>query len=410
MIDAVPGADAVLLRYGDISTKSDRVRRRMEDTLLANLRWTLADAGVEALIEREWARPIIVPDDAEAVSAAARIAARTIGVVSASPCRRVDPDRDTILDTVAVVAEAGCIESPFAVRARRSDKSLPFTSTELERAAGSVVLEAAPPGDELAVDLDDPATTLNIEVRDDAAYVFTNVIDGPGGLPVGVQEPCVALISGGIDSPVAAYRIMRRGCPVVPVYIDLGSYTGPDHQARALEAIAALRPVAATSANDVYLVPGGDTVVDLVDRVDRGRMLVLRRFMFRVADRIAEEVGATGIVTGEALGQKSSQTAANLFATSTVTDRPIHRPLLTLDKNEITELAKMIGTYHSSTIDAGCPSIAPRQVATMATPAEIDGLEHDDVEEFVEDAVASAESIDVDTLASYRRPSDAPPV
>lgn len=403
-----PGSDAVLVRFGDISTKSPRVRRMMEDTLVANLEWTLADAGVEARIEHEWARPIVVPDRPSAVDAVAEVAARTLGVVSTSPCRRVVPERAAILEAIAEVAEAGLIEGRFAVRVRRADKSLPFTSTELEREGGSAVFDAVADPGSVEVDLDDPTVTVHVEARPEAAYVFTRVVDGPGGLPVGSQAACVALVSGGIDSPVAAYRVMRRGCPVVPVYIDLGPYSGPDHQARALESIARLRPAAATAARPAHLVPGGEFVTDLVEHVDSGRMLVLRRFMFRVADRIAEAVGASGIVTGEAIGQKSSQTASNLYATSVAATRPIHRPLLALDKNEITSMARSIGTYRSATIDAGCPSIAPGQVATRATPEEVDALEFDDVASRVADAVAAASEVDLETIESYRPTADPP--
>ena len=399
-----PGADAVLVRFGDISTKSPQVRRMMEDRLLANLRWSLQDAAIEAEVTREWARPIILPNDESTIGAATEVAASTIGVVSASPCARVPTTMDSILGAIASLAENGLIDGSFAIRARRADKSLPFTSVELERAAGSTVFESVDDPSSIEVDLEDPDMMIFVEVHESTTYLHTEILQGPGGLPVGTQAPCVSLISGGIDSPVAAYRLMRRGSPVVPVYIDLGPYSGPDHQARAIESIAGIRPYAASAAHDAYVVPGGDFVTELVGSVDRGRMLVLRRFMFRVADRIAEATDAVGIVTGEALGQKSSQTASNLYATSVVADRPIHRPLLTLDKNEITELAKEIGTYQSAKIDAGCPSIAPAQVATKATPTEVDALEPTDIDQYVAAAIDAAEIVDLETIESYRDP------
>lgn len=409
MSTTISGADAVLVRYGDISTKSSRVRRMMEDTLVANLEWTLSDAGIDASIERGWSRPVVHPATADSVDQAAEVAARTLGVVSTSPAHRVSTERSDILDAVSSVAETGAIQGRFAVRARRADKSLPYTSMELERDAGSAVFDSVSDPDAIEVDLDEPTVTLHIEARESAAYLYTEIIEGAGGLPVGSQAPCVALISGGIDSPVAAYRIMRRGCPIVPVYVDLGPYSGPDHQARALEAMARLRPMAATTAHAAYVVPGGDFVTDLVDSVDRGRMLVLRRFMFRVADRIADEVDATGIVTGEALGQKSSQTATNLFSTSGVTLRPIHRPLLTLDKHEITQQATALGTYQSATIDAGCPSIAPDEVMTRAAPSTVASLEPDDIDRYVEEAVAGARVLELTQLETYRPEPETPP-
>ncbi|MFW6449390.1 MAG: tRNA 4-thiouridine(8) synthase ThiI, partial [Halobacteriota archaeon] len=191
--------------------------------------------------------------------------------------------------------------------------------------------------------------------------------------------------------------------PIIPVYVDLGAFGGPDHQARALEAIARLDGLAGAERRSTYLVPGGEAVSRFVETIDRGRMLVLRRFMFRVADRIAAEHGAVGIVTGEALGQKSSQTAANLAATSTVTDRPIHRPLLTFDKVEITDEARALGTYRSATLPAGCPSVAPDQVETRGTSDAVDELEPSDIEELVERAVEAADIVPPARLDSYGR-------
>lgn len=405
---SLPGADVVLVRYGDISTKSTSVRRHMEDRLVANIEWTLSYAEIDAQVDREWTRPIVVPDSSADLDAAAETVANTIGVVSTSQCRRVSPDVAAILGAVRDVAETDPPEGSFAIDVRRADKAFPLSSMELEREAGSVVFETLPDSTDVEVDLDDPETTIHIEVRSEAAYLYTEIIDGHGGLPVGSQAPCVALISGGIDSPVAAFQVMRRGCPIVPIYFDLGPYSGPDHQARALESIASLRVGAASTAQPVRLVPAGRFVTDLVERVDRGRMLVLRRFMFRVADRIASDVTAKGIVTGEAIGQKSSQTATNLCATSVAADRPIHRPLLALDKNEITELARELGTYRSATIDAGCPSIAPDQVATRATVDELDALEPDDIDQWVAQAFEEVELIEVDTLESYAPAADPP--
>ncbi|MFW6153000.1 MAG: tRNA sulfurtransferase, partial [Halobacteriota archaeon] len=213
-----PDGSVVLVRYGDISTKSDRVRRMMEDKLVANLAVGLERAGLEATVEREWTRPIIVTTP-EQVEEATAVAASTIGVVSASPARRVDTRREAVIDALVQTAERHYDGGTFAIRVRRADKALPYTSADIEREAGSAVYEAAAERFEPAVDLDDPDMTLHAEVRPEHAYVFVDRVDGPGGLPVGSQSPMVALVSGGIDSPVAAYRAMRRGSPIIPVYV-----------------------------------------------------------------------------------------------------------------------------------------------------------------------------------------------
>lgn len=400
-MDVPPDANAVLVRYGDMSTKSGSIQRMMEDRLVANIRAGLDRRAIDATIEREWTRPTIVAEHGE-LAAAAEVASMAFGVVSASPAVRVESTQEAILDAAVSTATATYTGGTFAIRARRSDKSLPFTSIELEHAAGDAVYAALVERYDPTVDLDNPDFTLFIEARSDHAYVFVDVIDGPGGLPVGSQAPLVALISGGIDSPVAAYRAMRRGSSIVPVYIDLGPYGGPDHQVRALEAIAHLDRFAGTTPLEAYVVPAGDAVERFVEAIERGRMLVLRRFMFRVADRIANMTDAVGIVTGEALGQKSSQTAANLYATSTVTDRPIHRPLLTMDKVEITDVARSIGTYRSASINAGCPSVAPTQVETRGTPDQIAALEPADMNLLVDQAVEGAEIVDQTALNRLR--------
>lgn len=142
------------------------------------------------------------------------------------------------------------------------------------------------------------------------------------------------------------------------------------------------------------IVPGGPVVESLADSLEAGRMLAFRRFCFLVAEIVAQETGAGGIVTGESIGQKSSQTARNLRATSAVTDLPVHRPLLAVDKNEIVERARAIGTFSDSTIPAGCNRFAPEQAETNATPGEVAALEPDDLRERAREAVAAAEIVD----------------
>lgn len=375
----------------------------MEEVLVENIRSGLDDASIDHDIDREWTRPIVHVDPADIVTATKTVTS-TFGVVSASPAVSIPSDREAILEAVATTANATYTEGTFAIRARRSDKSLPFTSTDLEHAAGSAVFDAVD-AIEPAVDLDDPDITISIEARHERSFVFVSTIDGPAGLPVGVQSPMVALISGGIDSPVAAYRAMRRGSPIVPVYIDLGPYAGPDHRARALESIATLYSYAGTATHPTYVVDAGEIATTLEAEVSRGRMLVLRRFMFAVADRLADELDATGIVTGEALGQKSSQTARNLHATGAPIDRPIHRPLLDLDKAEITEMAKAIGTYRSATIDAGCASLVPDSVITDADPSDVDDLVPVELSSWVEEAVNGATKLQPTALTAMSTPS-----
>ncbi|MFC6767370.1 tRNA sulfurtransferase [Natrinema soli] len=388
-----PGADTVLVRHGDVNTKSNRVKRYMEGLLAENLEALLADRSIPGEVERRWNRPLIHTSE-DAVEAATAAAADTFGVVSASPALTVSTEKERILEALEETAREHYDGGTFAVDARRSDKTLPYDSEELAREAGTAIWETVADEFEPEVDLDDPDLTFGVEVREDVAFIYLEYVDGPGGLPLGSQEPVIALVSGGIDSPVAAYEMMKRGSPVIPAYVDLGDYGGIDHEARALETVRILSEYAPNFDMQVYEIPGGETVDLLVSEMEQGRMLSLRRFFYRAAETLAERVDADGIVTGEAAGQKSSQTVRNLGVTSRATRLPIHRPLLTRDKQYIVAQAREIGTYTDSTMDAGCNRVTPDQVETNARLEPLLAAEPDDLLERAEDAAANAELVE----------------
>jgi thiamine biosynthesis protein ThiI len=178
------------------------------------------------------------------------------------------------------------------------------------------------------------------------------------------------------------------------VYVDLGDYGGPDHEARAVAACERLQALAPNHDLRPYVVRAGAHVAHLAETMERGRMLAFRRFLYRVAQHIAERERAWGVVTGEALGQKSSQTARNFAVTSPATDLPIHRPLLTMDKPAIVERAKAIGTFADSTIPAGCNRFAPTSPETHGVRSRIERAEPDDLFERAARAAAGAERIE----------------
>ena len=389
-----PGADTVLVRHGDLNTKSNTVKRYMVDILAENLEATLADRSVSGDVEGNWNRPLIHTTES-AVEDAAQAASDVFGVVSTSPALVVEPELEAICDALAETARERYDSDvgTFAVDASRADKRLPFTSEDLARRGGTAIWDAVEGRFDPEVDLDDPDITFGVEVREDAAYLFLERFPGPGGLPLRSQAPLVALVSGGIDSPVAAYEIMRRGSPVIPVYVSLGDYGGPDHEARAIETVRSLSRYAPNVDLSVYRVPGGETVSLLAETMEEGRMLSLRRFFYRIAEHVAHEHDASGIVTGEAIGQKSSQTAQNVGVTSRATQLPIHRPLLTWDKQDIVATAREIGTYRDSTINAGCNRVAPDRAETNALLERLLEVEPDDLFERAEAAAANAERI-----------------
>lgn len=366
------GPDTVLVRYGEVGTKSAKVRTDMERLLRENLEATLAARGVAATVNREWSRIFVRTDDPEAATDAA---CDTFGVVSASPARSVDPTMDAIREALVAAAADHPDGATFGVDATRAGEgdAHPFSSPDLEVEGGSAV--EAETG--ATVDLDDPDRTYYVECREQEAFVFTEKRPGPGGLPLGTQGTAVVLLSGGLDSPVAAWELMKRGCTVVPVYVDLGPYGGVDHQARALSTVGELARYVPDGDLALRLVPAGEIVETLMDEVGATRMLSLRRVMLRIAETVARDVGAHSVVTGESLGQKSSQTGGNLAATDAAVSIPVHRPLLTRDKTDIVEQARAIGTFDDSTVSVGCEQVAPSHPETNATVEAVEAAEPD---------------------------------
>ena len=387
-----PEGDVVLVRHGELGVKSEQVRRKMEERLAANLRAMLDARGLAGGVECRRNRLFVHTDEPDA---AADAAADTFGVVSASPARTVEPTLSAIETALVAATEANYDGGSFAVDAARAGPSdaHPFASTEIESEGGAAVWDAIESlGYEPEVNLGDPDITFFVECRRDEAYIFLEKRAGPGGLPLGTQRPVVALVSGGIDSPVAAWKLMARGCPLVPVYVDLGDYGGPDHRARARATVETLASYAPGEAMAMHIVDAGAFVADLEAGMDELRMLALRRFMLAAAEAVADDEGAVGVVTGEAIGQKSSQTSANLAVTDAATALPVHRPLVAMDKSGITQLARDIGTFEDATVDTGCNRVAPELPETNASLDTVRAAEPDALFERAQ-ACASAREV-----------------
>jgi len=387
-------ADVVLVGYGEIGTKSSTVRGKMAARLASNLRALLADRGFDATVEAEWPRLYV---RTARPGAAADAVAEAPGVVLARPARECEPTLPSIREALCHAARDHG-DGSFAVRARRHGDGHGFTSGDIEREGGAALVEAT----DAPVDLDDPDVTYWVEVRGDRAVVSSRTADGPGGLPLGTHDRAVALISGGIDSPVAAWEMMRRGCAVTPVYVDLGDYGGADHRARAVETVRRLASRAPDHDMDLRVISMGEVVADLVDAVADTRMLSLRRAMLCAAAVVADEVGAHSLVTGESLGQKSSQTGRNIAATDAAVDYPIHRPLVTRDKKDVVALARELGTFEDATLPVGCERIAPPHPETNGSIEAVRAAEPDDLLDRAAAAAVDRYSIDVDSGASSR--------
>lgn len=353
--------DVVLVRYGEITLKDRWTRNNWERILAANLAFDLRKAGLEHRITRGEGRIFIHTSD----PGAAQIAARTFGVVSTSPAETTIPDVQEI-SRAAVDLALKANPSSFAIRPRRSGGSLP--SEEIGRAVGEAVKRRTG----AAVDLTKPELEIFVEARQNNAYVFTEVVKGVGGLPLGSQGKMVALLSGGIDSPVAAWMMMRRGCPVTLLHFDSRPYA--DAQKPSLRSAEVLAQWTSGRRINFIQVPISRGIEKIASHYPRATCVLCRRLMYRIASEIVRSDGALGIVTGYSMGQVASQTAENIMAEQAGMDVPIYHPLISMDKTEIVDLARKIGTYSVTEETKSCTAV-PKKPMTKARLEDIVALE-----------------------------------
>jgi len=302
---------------------------------------------------------------------------------------------ENIVQTAVKLAAATIkSESSFAIRCRRVGRH-PYSSMDICKEAGKQVLKSLK-NRNLRVDLKNPQFTINIEARDDHAYIFSETLHGAGGFPTGSQSKVVCLLSGGIDSAVACWFAIKRGCPVIPVYLDSAPFTDETTTAKALDVAKKLFEWSIGFSRKVYVVPHGKNLKTFVEQAPRKLTCILcKRMMYRIAERIAEIEKAEGIVTGEAIGEQASQTMHNLRVLDEAAVKyPVHRPLLGFDKIETEDLAKKIGTFEISTRRAKGCSAAPNKPSTKAKLEILKKIEEKfDIEHMVEESVRAAKIV-----------------
>jgi len=289
----------------------------------------------------------------------------------------------------AIARAAGHPAQSFAVRTRRDDKRFPMNSMEIDRAVGAAVKQAL----DLKVDLGAPDLIISIEILNDAAYVSAGKLPGAGGLPVGTAGRGLVLLSGGIDSPVAAYRMMKRGLRLGFVHFHAHPIVSSASREKAAELAAHLTRYQARAA--LMLVPFGNLQREIVANTARPlRVVLYRRFMMRIASALAVRVGASALVTGESLGQVASQTLENMMVIERAASFPILRPLVGMDKNEIVDQARELGTFETSILpDQDCCTLfVPAHPETHARIEEVEAAEgRFDIERMVSDAARATE-------------------
>ncbi|MDD5559430.1 tRNA uracil 4-sulfurtransferase ThiI [Candidatus Methylomirabilis sp.] len=317
---------------------------------------------------------------------------RVFGIANFSPALAMAPDLELLAKRIEEEVSSRAFRS-FRVAARRAFKTFPQTSQEINETIGARVKHISG----ASVDLTNPDLTIYIELLPAEAFVYFEKCLGPGGLPVGTSGTVACLLSGGIDSPVAAYRMMKRGCRVVFVHFHSQPFADRTSQDKAIELVRLLTRY--QFASRLYLVPFGEIQQEVVSRVSgRLRVLVYRRLMLRIAEQIAQKEGAQALVTGESLGQVSSQTLENIAVIEQASTLPILRPLIGMDKDEITQQAQQIDSYDVSVLpDQDCCSMfLPRQVATHTTHREVELAERPlDLDRLVAQAHPTAHSLEL---------------
>ncbi|NJE41763.1 tRNA uracil 4-sulfurtransferase ThiI [Thermococcus sp. GR6] len=341
--------NVVIVRYGEIGTKSRQTRRWFENILMNNIREALVSEEVEfKKVEAKHGRVLVKTNRAEE---AVEVLKRVFGIVSLSPAMEIDAEMEKINRTALKLfrrrkRELGLEKPRFRVTARRITKEFPLKSPEIQAKVGEYILES----EESEVNLHEYDIEVGVELMEGKAYIFVDKVKAWGGLPIGTQGKVVALLSGGIDSPVAAFLMMKRGVEVIPVHIYMGEKT-----------LEKVRKIWNQLKKYGY---GGKGELIVVKPKERERILqklkelkkenytcVFCKFMMvRHADRIARDFGAKGIVMGDSLGQVASQTLENMYIVSQASDLPIYRPLIGMDKEEIVKIAKEIGTFELSTL------------------------------------------------------------
>ncbi|RLE50427.1 MAG: tRNA 4-thiouridine(8) synthase ThiI [Candidatus Methanomethylicota archaeon] len=351
--------NVALVRYGEVFLKSPQVHRRFLNALSSNIRFYLERKRLEferMVVER--GRIYVYSDKPEEI---AKSCCLVFGVTSSSPAIELSRNFSEIEEAVISLAAREVRDNfTFAVRASRELKDYPLTSLEIEKRLGASILNALRSLN-VKVNLENPMVELGVEIRRRAAYVYAKTFKGVGGLPIGVEGKLVSLISGGIDSPVAAWLMLKRGAAITFLHLDLGG----ESRKRWLSVMNALSTWFSNPNLEAYFIPDYFKILeDVASRAGKMTCLACKRLMYRLAEALTLKSGAKGFVTGESIGQVASQTLDNLYALSSGIKVPIYRPLAGLDKEDIVKLAKEIGTFQASTsIKFECPYV-PRKPET----------------------------------------------
>ena len=354
------GMDSVLVRYHEIALKKGN-RAYFTELLKRNLLAAVKDLGAKEIRSLPARLLLTFKNDVPAATLIERMST-VFGVANFSIVERTARDIDALRGRILDSLNGGRFQS-FRIETQRGDKTFPLTSPEINRQLGAAVKEKSG----ARVDLENAEFTVTVEILPRDAFFGFNKIAGAGGLPVGASGRVAALISGGFDSPVAAYRMMQRGCRIIFVHFHSVPYQDKTSQEKVRQLVQLLTRHQFTSR--LYMVPFGEIQRQIVAAVARPlRVVLYRRMMLRIAEAIARQEKAKALITGESLGQVASQTLDNMAVIQQAARLPILRPLVGMDKQEIIDQARRIGTFEVSSIpDQDCCQLfVPKHPATKA--------------------------------------------
>ncbi len=386
--------EVLIIKYGEIILKGLN-RHLFEDRLLKNIRYKLRGMGEYKITKFQAAVYVEGVDSSFDYDEALERISKVFGILYICRATCCEKDMEAIKKQALICYEEAFVKGKsFKVEVKRPDKKFPLKSPEVQKAVGEFIFSKH--FNDARVDVKNPDITVMVEIRDEGAYVYANKVAGPGGLPLGINGKCALMLSGGIDSPVAGYMVSKRGVDLIGVHFHSYPYTSE----RAREKVIKLAEILSdyTGRIELFVVPFTDIQL-LINEKAQNDMLVLlmRRYMMRITERLASYNGAKAIVTGESLGQVASQTIESMTVTNDVVSMPVFRPLIGMDKEEITKISRKIGTFETSILpyEDCCTVFVPKHPKTKPQLEEIrnEELKLTGIDELVEKAIEETEKL-----------------